>query len=47
MSGDVYVWSGHKLARVVSKAHSGPVFTMFTTLADGLILTGGKDKRYL
>jgi microtubule-associated protein-like 6 len=45
MNGDVYIWSGHKLARVVSKAHSGPVFTMYTTLKDGLIVTGGKEKK--
>ena len=44
MSGDVFVWTGHKLSRVVSRAHGGPVFTMYTTLRDGLIVTGGKEK---
>ena len=44
MNGDVFVWSSHKLVRVVSRAHSGPVFTMHTTLRDGLIVTGGKEK---
>lgn len=44
MNGDVFVWSSHKLVRLVSRAHSGPVFTMHTTLRDGLIVTGGKEK---
>ena len=44
MNGDVFVWSSHKLVRVVSRAHSGPVFTMHTTLRDGLIVTGGKEQ---
>ena len=44
LSGDVYVWQDTKLIRVVTKAHNGPVFTMFTTLRDGLIVTGGKEK---
>ncbi|GFN97686.1 echinoderm microtubule-associated protein-like 6 [Plakobranchus ocellatus] len=43
MSGDVYVWQDSSLARIVQKAHTGPVFTMFTTLRDGLIVTGGKE----
>ncbi|XP_033734062.1 echinoderm microtubule-associated protein-like 6 [Pecten maximus] len=43
MSGDVYVWKDTTLVRLVQKAHSGPVFTMFTTLRDGLIVTGGKE----
>uniref|UniRef100_H2YU31 Uncharacterized protein n=1 Tax=Ciona savignyi TaxID=51511 RepID=H2YU31_CIOSA len=44
MNGDVYVWKGHILSRTVAKAHVGPVFSMFTTLRDGLIVTGGKEK---
>ncbi|KAM7447232.1 Echinoderm microtubule-associated protein-like 5 [Porites harrisoni] len=44
MNGDVFVWSGHKLVRLVSRAHSGPMFSMHTTLRDGLIVTGGKEK---
>uniref|UniRef100_A0A3Q3FEP0 EMAP like 6 n=1 Tax=Labrus bergylta TaxID=56723 RepID=A0A3Q3FEP0_9LABR len=43
INGDVFVWREHFLIRVVAKAHSGPVFTMYTTLRDGLIVTGGKD----
>ncbi|XP_064600933.1 echinoderm microtubule-associated protein-like 6 [Liolophura sinensis] len=43
LSGDVFVWKDTTLVRLVQKAHSGPVFTMFTTLRDGLIVTGGKE----
>ncbi|MGH0132992.1 UNVERIFIED_CONTAM: hypothetical protein FKN15_059554 [Acipenser sinensis] len=44
INGDVYVWRDHVLIRVVAKAHTGPVFTMYTTLRDGLIVTGGKER---
>ncbi|XP_068183951.1 echinoderm microtubule-associated protein-like 6 isoform X2 [Antennarius striatus] len=44
VNGDVYVWRRHCLVRLVAKAHTGPVFTMFTTLRDGLIVTGGKER---
>ncbi|XP_057217479.1 echinoderm microtubule-associated protein-like 6 isoform X1 [Triplophysa rosa] len=44
INGDVYVWRDHFLVRVVAKAHTGPVFTMYTTLRDGLIVTGGKER---
>lgn len=44
INGDVFVWREHFLVRVVAKAHSGPVFTMYTTLRDGLIVTGGKER---
>ncbi|XP_046338524.1 echinoderm microtubule-associated protein-like 6 isoform X1 [Haliotis rufescens] len=43
MSGDVYVWKDTTLTRLVQKAHNGPVFSMYTTLRDGLIVTGGKE----
>ncbi|XP_050404782.1 echinoderm microtubule-associated protein-like 6 [Patella vulgata] len=43
LSGDVYVWKENQLIRLVQKAHTGPVFSMFTTLRDGLIVTGGKE----
>jgi len=26
-------------------AHSGPVFAMYTSLEDGLIVSGGKEKK--
>ncbi|MGH0154729.1 UNVERIFIED_CONTAM: hypothetical protein FKN15_028429 [Acipenser sinensis] len=44
INGAVYVWRDHFLIRVVAKAHTGPVFTMYTTLRDGLIVTGGKER---
>ena len=44
MSGDVYVWKKNILARVVTKAHNDAVFTLYTTLKDGLIVSGGKEK---
>ncbi|KAH3854417.1 hypothetical protein DPMN_096959 [Dreissena polymorpha] len=43
MSGDVFVWQDNSLLRLVQKAHNGPIFSMFTTLRDGLIVTGGKE----
>lgn len=47
MSGDVFVWKDCSLIRLVSKAHDGPVFTLYTTLKDGLIVSGAKEKRYV
>ena len=47
MSGDVYVWSGHILARAVSRAHTGPIFAMHTSVKDGFIVTGAKEKTYV
>lgn len=47
LSGDVYIWSTNSLVKIVKQVHSGPVFTMFTTVKDGLIVTGGKDKGYI
>ena len=44
MSGDVYVWKEHNLLRIVNKAHNGPVFALYTTLRDGLIVSGAKEK---
>ncbi|OBS66090.1 hypothetical protein A6R68_05372, partial [Neotoma lepida] len=44
INGDIYVWKEHFLIRLVAKAHTGPVFTMYTTLRDGLIVTGGKER---
>lgn len=45
VSGDVYVWTGAVVTRVVTAAHSGPVFAMFTSLEDGLVLSAGKERR--
>ena len=47
MNGDVYVWKDTTLTRVVTKAHNGPIFSMYTTLRDGLIVTGAKEKAYV
>lgn len=47
ISGDVFVWKGHVLSRVVSQAHSGPVFAMFTSLEDGLLVSAGKERRWV
>ena len=44
MSGDVYVWKHHTLTRVVQRAHQDAVFTLYTTLKDGLIVSGGKER---
>uniref|UniRef100_A0A8D1JQQ0 EMAP like 5 n=1 Tax=Sus scrofa TaxID=9823 RepID=A0A8D1JQQ0_PIG len=44
ISGDVCVWKDHILCRIVARAHNGPVFAMYTTLRDGLIVTGGKER---
>ena len=45
ISGDVFVWKNNVLTRLVSQAHSGPVFAMFTCLEDGLIVSAGKERR--
>lgn len=45
MSGDVFVWKDSALVRLVSKAHDGPVFSLYTTLKDGLIVSGAKERR--
>lgn len=37
------MWKGAVLCRLVSQAHSGPVFAMFTCLEDGLIVSAGKE----
>lgn len=44
MSGNVYVWQHQQMIRLVQKAHNGPVFALFTTLTDGLIVSGAKEK---
>ncbi|XP_023384633.1 echinoderm microtubule-associated protein-like 5 [Pteropus vampyrus] len=44
ISGDVCVWKDHILCRIVARAHNGPVFAMYTTLRDGLVVTGGKER---
>lgn len=46
MSGDIFVWKDNVLLRVVLGAHSGPIFSMYTSLFDGCIVTGAKEKMY-
>ncbi|KAL3875087.1 hypothetical protein ACJMK2_038022 [Sinanodonta woodiana] len=41
LGGDVYVWKGTNLSRVVQAAHSGAIYTMNS--ADEGFVTGGKD----
>ena len=41
------MWAGNVLSRVVTDAHTGPVFAMYTSLEDGLIVSGGKETRYI
>ncbi len=45
VNGDVWVWQGVVLSRVVAGAHTGPVFAMFTTLEDGLLVSAGKERK--
>ena len=44
ISGDVFVWKDNVLTRLVSQAHSGPIFAMYTCLEDGLIVSAGKER---
>ena len=32
---------------VISNAHNGPIFTIYTTLTDGCIVSGAKEKKYV
>ena len=45
ISGDIFIWKSNVLTRVVSQAHSGPVFAMYTSLDDGLVVSAGKERR--
>ena len=44
MSGEVFIWKENVLVNSVS-AHQGPIFSMFTCLFDGSIVTGAKETR--
>ena len=39
------MWAGNVLSRVITDAHTGPIFAMYTCLEDGLIVSGGKEAR--
>eukprot|EP00003_Mantamonas_plastica_P007140 TRINITY_DN1595_c0_g1_i1.p1 TRINITY_DN1595_c0_g1~~TRINITY_DN1595_c0_g1_i1.p1 ORF type:complete len:1924 (+),score=719.51 TRINITY_DN1595_c0_g1_i1:2008-7779(+) len=41
-SGDIYVWEGRKLQRVIEKAHTGSIHTIYTNPGVGFA-TGAKD----
>lgn len=45
MIGAVFIWKDNVLIRLISDAHQGPIFTMYTSLFDGYILTGSKEKK--
>lgn len=45
MTGEVFVWKDNVLTRVVNDAHRGPIFSMHTSLFDGCIVTGAKEKK--
>ena len=38
------MWKGHILAKVIEKAHTGPVFAMYTSVSNSKILTAGKER---
>lgn len=44
MSGDIFIWKDNVLMRTIIQAHQGPIFSMFTCLFDGCIVTGAKDR---
>jgi hypothetical protein len=45
MIGAVFIWKDNVLIRLIPDAHQGPIFTMYTSLFDGYILTGSKEKK--
>ncbi len=46
MGGEIFIWKDNVLIRAVLNAHKGPIFTMYTSLFDGCIVTGSKEKKY-
>ena len=46
MLGDIYIWKDNVMIRAILRAHEGPIFTMYTSLFDGCIVTGSKEKKY-
>lgn len=45
MGGDILIWKDNVLLRKV-KAHQGPIFSIYTSLFDGCIVTGAKERKY-
>jgi microtubule-associated protein-like 6 len=44
ISGDIFIWKGHILSRVIERAHTGPIFAMYTAAKSNKILTAGKER---
>ncbi|CAF0889090.1 unnamed protein product [Brachionus calyciflorus] len=44
MGGDVFIWKDNVLIRTILRAHQGPIFSMYTSLFDGCIVSGAKEK---
>lgn len=44
MGGDVFIWKDNVLIRTILNAHNGPIFSMYTSLFDGYIVTGAKER---
>lgn len=42
MHGEIYVWQKERLVKIHKGAHEGPIFSMFTCLLDGMIVSGSK-----
>ena len=40
------MWKGHILAKVIERAHTGPVFAMYSSIKENKILSAGKERRY-
>ena len=45
ISGDVFMWKGHILSKVIERAHTGPVFAMYSSIKENKIISGGKERR--
>jgi hypothetical protein len=45
ISGDIFIWKGHILSRVIERAHTGPIFAMYTAAKSNKILTAGKERK--
>ena len=44
MGGDVFTWKDNVLIRTFARAHEGPIFSIYTSLFDGSIVTGAKER---
>jgi WD40 repeat protein len=43
---NIFLAAGNRVRNIVSNAHPGGVFVLFSS-SDGMIISGGKDKRLL